>query len=80
MDRAEYEVHKMIERVRAYREAMEPFFNAKVRALNCMLPTIIRHPDGHIESKYTPEQQAILDQYDDAIRSAMASMRQSDID
>ena len=74
MDRAEYEVHKMIERVRAYQEAIEPFINAKVRALNYMLPTLILHPDGHMERKFTPEQQALLDQYDEAIKSIMAGV------
>jgi sensor domain CHASE-containing protein len=74
MDRAEYEVHKMIEKVRAYQEAIEPFINAKVMALNCMLPAMTLHPDGHMESKYTPEQQAILDQYDEAIKSIMAGV------
>ena len=54
---------------RDYLEAIKPFVNAKSKIYLATMPTMIIHPDGHVEQQhnFTPEQKEALRLADEAI-------------
>lgn len=76
MTMAELEVERMIQSVRAYQEAIQPFINIKIMVMSRCAPKMVLHPDGRMEHSVPPLAQAILDQCDEQIAALSTSTKE----
>lgn len=78
MNREQYEIQKIVDRQRAFQEAIAPILREKVKVMSMYVPSILIHADGRVEQGPPPDWAAtLLAQYDEIIKIIASSLAAS---